>query len=115
MAELDVAMGGRVAEELVFGQENVTTGSASDLKKATSIAERMVKTFGMSDRVGLRDFNASTSETEMGAFGRGQRANDEIDDEIACFMNPMSEPGKSSPNTRFPFLLGNKFNNMENP
>lgn len=91
MAELDVAMGGRVAEELVFGQENVTTGSASDLKKATSIAERMVKTFGMSDRVGLRDFNASTSETEMGAFGRGQRANDEIDDEIKRLLHESYE------------------------
>jgi ATP-dependent Zn protease len=69
----------------------VTTGSASDLKKATSIAERMVKTFGMSDRVGLRDFNASTSETEMGAFGRGQRTNDEIDDEIKRLLHESYE------------------------
>ncbi|POY70237.1 hypothetical protein BMF94_6821 [Rhodotorula taiwanensis] len=51
-AKLDVAMGGRVAEELVYGKENVTDGASSDISNATSIASNMVRRFGFSDSVG---------------------------------------------------------------
>ncbi|TPX36530.1 hypothetical protein SmJEL517_g01371 [Synchytrium microbalum] len=52
-AILDVCMGGRAAEEMVFGAEEVTTGAASDLEKATSVARQMCTSYGMSDKVGL--------------------------------------------------------------
>jgi cell division protease FtsH len=51
-ANLVMAYGGRVAEELIFGYDRVTTGAASDIQKATSIARRYVTQWGLSDRIG---------------------------------------------------------------
>lgn len=53
-ARMDVAMGGRAAEELAFGKEKVTGGASSDLESATRISEGMVKSLGMSEKFGLR-------------------------------------------------------------
>ncbi len=50
---LACAFGGRVAEELVFGPEKVTTGAANDIEQATAIARRMVTQFGMSEKIGV--------------------------------------------------------------
>lgn len=52
MARIDVCMGGRVAEELVFGRDHVTSGASSDLRQATATAEHMVMQCGMSDEIG---------------------------------------------------------------
>ncbi|KAJ2820466.1 hypothetical protein FBU31_005214, partial [Coemansia sp. 'formosensis'] len=69
-AMLDVSMGGRAAEELVYGLDGVTSGCSSDLRKATQVATAMVSQFGMNDSVGL----VSYTEEEIGrlsAEGRG--------------------------------------------
>ncbi len=52
LADLVVSMGGRVAEELVFGYDFVTSGASSDIRQATALASSMVKYWGMSDKVG---------------------------------------------------------------
>ncbi|KAG1462958.1 hypothetical protein G6F46_003127 [Rhizopus delemar] len=57
LAQIDVCMGGRVAEELIFGEENVTSGAHSDIVKATNVAKRMVRYYGMSDKVGAVSFD----------------------------------------------------------
>ena len=51
LALLDVGMGGRAAEELIFGKDNVTGGASSDLNNASNIAEAMVKELAMSEKV----------------------------------------------------------------
>ncbi|CAH8561500.1 unnamed protein product [Heterobilharzia americana] len=54
LAQLDVLMGGRVGEELAFGEDKVTTGAADDFRKATVLAQNMVKRFGFSSKLGPR-------------------------------------------------------------
>jgi cell division protease FtsH len=51
-ADLAVAMGGRIAEEMIFGAEKVTTGASSDIRMATDMARRMVTEWGMSEKLG---------------------------------------------------------------
>jgi cell division protease FtsH len=50
--QMAVALGGRIAEEIVFGEEEVTTGASSDLQQVARVARQMVTRFGMSDRLG---------------------------------------------------------------
>merc|ERR1712232_261686 len=52
-SQLAVALGGRLAEELVFGEDRVTTGASNDIQQVARIAKMMVKQFGMSEKVGL--------------------------------------------------------------
>ncbi|XP_032407535.1 ATP-dependent zinc metalloprotease YME1L1 isoform X2 [Xiphophorus hellerii] len=63
LAQMDVSMGGRVAEELIFGDENITTGASSDFDGATQIAKLMVTRFGMSDKLGVMTYKDITKQS----------------------------------------------------
>jgi len=65
-ADLAVAMGGRLAEELVFGPEKVTTGASSDIKMATDMARRMVTEWGMSEKLGPLTYGENDQEVFLG-------------------------------------------------
>ncbi|KAM8823546.1 ATP-dependent zinc metalloprotease YME1L1 isoform 2-T2 [Spinachia spinachia] len=63
LAQMDVNMGGRVAEELIFGDEYITTGASSDFDGATKIAKMMVTRFGMSDKLGVMTYGDVTQQS----------------------------------------------------
>ncbi len=86
-ADLAVAMGGRVAEELIFGHEKVTSGASADIKMATSMARAMVTQYGMSDKLGPLAYGDNEEEVFLGhSVSRTQNLSDEtqktVDDEI---------------------------------
>ncbi|KAJ8747856.1 hypothetical protein K2173_013024 [Erythroxylum novogranatense] len=70
LARLDVCMGGRAAEELVFGQDHITTGASSDLHTATELAHYMVSNCGMSDAIGpvhIKEQSSSEMQSQIDA------------------------------------------------
>ncbi|EPX85849.1 membrane protease FtsH catalytic subunit [Rubellimicrobium thermophilum DSM 16684] len=66
-SKIAMAMGGRVAEELVFGPEQVTSGATSDIQQATRIARAMVTQFGMSEKLGFVDY-ANEQQSFLGSW-----------------------------------------------
>ncbi|XP_078790894.1 ATP-dependent zinc metalloprotease YME1L1 isoform X2 [Oryzias latipes] len=63
LAQMDVSMGGRVAEEMIFGHENITTGASSDFDSATKIAKMMVTRFGMCEKLGVMTYTDMTEQS----------------------------------------------------
>ena len=80
LAMLDVTMGGRVAEELIFGADEVTTGASSDLRQATRLAREMVTKYGFSERVGL-------SSTDYGDYGLSHDTRTVIEEEVKRMLD----------------------------
>jgi len=84
-SKIAMAMGGKVAEELIFGPENVTSGASSDIQQATRIARAMVTQFGMSEKLGNIEY-VSEQQTYLGPqgsqFNAGPEARKLIDDEV---------------------------------
>ncbi|XP_067109228.1 ATP-dependent zinc metalloprotease YME1L1-like isoform X1 [Osmerus mordax] len=63
LAQMDVSMGGRVAEEIIFGNEYITTGASSDFDSATKIAKMMVTRFGMCEKLGVMTYGDVTKQS----------------------------------------------------
>ena len=91
-SDLAVAMGGRVAEEIIFGKEKVTSGASSDIKMATSLARKMVTQWGLSDKIGPVLVGDEREEVFLGhSIGQDNRKSDSlntiIDNEVKYFIN----------------------------
>ena len=72
LQEITVALGGRIAEELVF--DDITTGASQDIKQATALAKSMVMKFGMSEELGLVNYDSDSEEVFVGRdFGHAPR------------------------------------------
>ncbi len=96
-SKIAMAMGGRVAEELIFGEENVTSGAASDIQQVSRIARAMVTQFGMSDRLGNIDY-ANEQNSFLGNYPTGQTHAGEtqklIDEEVQGLVDEGYETAK---------------------
>ena len=91
-ADLAVAMGGRIAEEVIFGHDKVTSGASSDIQMATNMAKAMVTQFGMSDELGPLAYGDNEQEVFLGhSVTRTQNTSDEtqskIDSETRKFVD----------------------------
>ncbi len=92
LGRLAIAFGGRVAEELIFGPDKITTGAGSDIEQATNIARRMVTQFGMSEKVGMMAIGDKEQEIFLGReFGQrrevSERTAELVDDEVKRFID----------------------------
>lgn len=84
-ANLSVAMGGRVAEEIIFGKDFVTNGASGDIKQASAMARAMVTEWGLSDKVGMIDYGEDdTSYREKRISGTTSK---EIEEEVRRFVD----------------------------
>lgn len=94
LAVMDTMMGGRAAEELVFGPDKITSGAASDLQRATTIAVAMVKEWGMSEKVGLRTHNEA-SKSFITVNEISPNSQELIDSEVKRLMQESYERAKA--------------------
>ncbi len=88
---LAMAFGGRVAEEIIFGKENITTGAGNDIQQATGMARRMVTEFGFSDKLGPLRYADNEEEVFLGhSVARQKNVSDEtaalIDSEVRVLI-----------------------------
>lgn len=95
-ADLAVAMGGRVAEEVIFGYDKVTSGASSDIQMATNMAKAMVTQWGMSDKLGPLAYAENEQEVFLGhSVARQQNASEEtqkmIDSEVRTIVEDAYE------------------------
>jgi len=96
LADITVAMGGRVAEEIIFGDEKVTSGASSDIEMATKMARNMVTKYGMSDKLGTIQYGENEEEVFLGrSVQKHQNVSEEtakvIDSEIRGIVDKCYE------------------------
>jgi len=93
-SRLAILMGGRVAEELIFGREKVTSGAASDIEQATKLARAMVTRLGFSDELGTVAYGENQDEVFLGyQVARQQNVSEETNRKIDAEIKRLVEEG----------------------
>jgi cell division protease FtsH len=93
-SQLAIAMGGRVAEEVVFGADNVTTGASNDIEQATRLARAMVTRWGLSDELGTVAYGENQDEVFLGyQVARQQNVSEETSRKIDAEIKRLVEDG----------------------
>jgi len=93
-SRLAIMMGGRVAEELVFGREKVTSGAASDIEQATKLARMMVTRWGLSETLGAVAYGENQDEVFLGyQVARQQNVSEETSRKIDAEIRRLVEAG----------------------
>ncbi|MFS4437251.1 ATP-dependent zinc metalloprotease FtsH [Paracoccaceae bacterium GXU_MW_L88] len=97
-SKIAMAMGGRVAEELIFGPENITSGASSDIQQVTKIARAMVTQFGYSDKLGYINYS-DEQQSYLGPQGGMTTASQDtqqiIDEEVRKLVDEGYERAKN--------------------
>lgn len=97
--DLAVAMGGRVAEELIFGYDKVTSGASSDIQYATKMARAMVTQWGMSDKLGPLNYGSDQQEVFLGNYTQERPVSNEtagmIDAEVKRIVEEAHERARA--------------------
>ncbi|MFT4584883.1 MAG: cell division protease FtsH [Gammaproteobacteria bacterium] len=99
-SQVSSLFGGRIAEELIFGQESVTTGASNDIERATEIARNMVTKWGLSDKLGPMSYSEDEGEVFLGhSVTQHKSVSDEtahtIDEEVRLIVNRNYDRAKS--------------------
>jgi cell division protease FtsH len=94
-SKIAMAMGGKVAEEMTFGPENVTSGASSDIQQITKIARAMVTQFGMSETLGNIDY-MNEQQSYLGPAGSGVQAGPETQEKIDAEVRKIVDEGYNS-------------------
>tara|TARA_Y100000590_G_scaffold92848_1_gene105086 strand:+ start:3286 stop:5175 length:1890 start_codon:yes stop_codon:yes gene_type:complete len=93
-ANISKAMGGRVAEELIFGHEKVTSGASSDIQMATKLAKEMVTRFGMSKELGPLSYGANEDEIFLGRqIARQEHMSEETSKKVDAEVKKLVDAG----------------------
>ncbi|MDB5471835.1 MAG: cell division protein FtsH [Caulobacter sp.] len=93
-SRLAIMMGGRVAEELIFGKENITSGASSDIKAATNLARAMVTQWGYSDELGMVAYGDNQDEVFLGhSVARTQNVSEETARKIDAEVKRLVDEG----------------------
>lgn len=92
LCQIAITLGGRAAEEIVYGKDNVSTGASSDLQKVSETARKMVMSWGMSDKLGNLTYGKSQEHIFMGRdFGHQRDYSEqvafEIDEEVKSIVD----------------------------
>ncbi len=98
MEDIMVSLGGRIAEEIIF--DDITTGASSDIKKATKVARRMVTRFGMSENIGVINYDDDDDEVFIGrdlahAKNHSEAISGEIDREVKAIIDDCYQKAKA--------------------